>query len=423
MTSPSVWRAVTLVSVLTLWTHSSVAVELEDFAGGVSNTRVTSNPASVGLIDRLHLQYNWTSYQSGNVLPAFLDRGKVFGQDADPFVVSSDNDTAPLVELAEQVESIEYSRGRVAGFTTTFVLPFDFASFGASVTFQHERYENGRYLDFEDNRISTDREGPEAEEINTGSLAFLVGVPFQQFTVGAKLTRQTIVHSVVDLDPSFFAATDNLTLTTDLLNAFKISGNTTYNIPEYGISIPNLFNFFDIGVVYRPKVTGVMRLDLDSAALGLTFDDFEFEDPQMLLLGVGYTLELGNSGLQFLGDTGSIGASDNTALGGPATGGSINGGLIRYALPPYIDISYGSQTRQFFTFRMQTETIGVQFPFLEGFNLKFGLQTLRIFDEDDKALVSVTYGKFSFNLQFGDAARRALIVPPKTKRIRFIDRL
>lgn len=347
---------------------------MEDFVGGVSTARITTNPASVGLINRFHLQYDGAQYEAPETT------GQTFVSDS------------------------EYEDGVVTQGSIIFAMPVeDWFSVGVKLSGQYDRYDSKSNLVEDISRSST-------EKITRITSGFLIGMPFDLFTIGASFNRHDII---TEKDIKFFNVTG------DNADA-KFDGNAVMDSIDVGIIIPNIWDIIDLGIAYIPAKQGVIEYDIKKGNTKIEATE-DFEEPGQVIYGMGYSYELENSIFQFLGDVGNIAKVEKNFLGEAGEGGNTKGGLIRYALPPLIDISYGVREEELATLTLRTETVSLQLPIYIG-TIKIGTQTIKLSD-DEGTVTEITIPKFSFNVQFGERVGRALEVKPKTKKITFIDRL
>ncbi|MBF0286538.1 MAG: hypothetical protein HQM14_01855 [SAR324 cluster bacterium] len=350
------------------------AADLEDFVGGVSSARITTNPASVGLINSFHIQYDGAQYDAPD------STGQTFVSDS------------------------EYETGVVTQGSLIFAMPIeDWFSVGISFSGQFERYDSEVTLVEEIKRNSK-------EKITRLTSGFLIGMPFDLFTIGASFNRHDIV---TEKEVKFF------NVTTDEADS-KFKGSAVLNSVDYGIIIPNIFDIIDFGVTYIPSKEGIIEYDIKKGSTKIEATE-EFEEPGQVIYGIGYSYDLESSIFQFLGDVGSITQVKKNFLGEAGDGGNTKGGLIRYAYPPLLDISYGIREEELASLTIRTETASLQLPIYIG-TIKIGTQRILLLD-DEGTVADITIPKFSFNVQFGERVGRALELKPKTKKITFIDRL
>ncbi len=409
-----------------LFSSALLAAELEDFVGGVSNTRVTINPATISLIDRFHLQYVLGGNLSGKAtstnkeLSSFVDRFKLNGESA--VVLAPDEETP--------VSGVRYSKAHVGILNLLFVWPLEDFSVGIGIDDQKEIYKEGVFLDFDGNELDekTNDTGSLEETLDWDTINYVGGITLPGFSIGIRYNQSTFTHSISFFNTSALALADDLTRTFDFEGSLDIVGEAKYGFWDYGILIPSLIPKMDIGITYRAPTTATIRFDtekLENLPSGATYKKVTFQEPSLLLFGIGYIFEFEGTALQLLGDYGKYSEVENNPLGESGTDGNRAGGLTRFVWPPLIDLSYGIQEEQLAGFKLQKISTSLQFPLpvLEGYNLKLGTRTFKVTDSGGSTILDVTFTTFSMNIQWGERRGRALEVPPKTKEIRFIDRL
>ncbi|MBF0288779.1 MAG: hypothetical protein HQM14_13255 [SAR324 cluster bacterium] len=403
-----------------------LAAELEDFAGGVSNTRATINPASIGLIDRFHLEYvaggNWYGKESSTnkELSSFASQFELNGADAVP--LAPDGET--------RVSGIRYSKARIGILHFVFVWPLEDFSIGMGIDDYREIYKDADFLDFDGNPLNevNNQTSSLTEKLDWNTWSYMVGMTLPGFSFGVRYNSHNFDHDISAFNAAALVPISDSNSTVDFRGKIDIVGNASYNSLDYGILIPNLIPKMDIGITYRAPTTATIRFDtekLKNLPAGASYKKATFQEPSLLLFGVGYIFEFEGTALQLLGDYGKYSEVENNAAGESGTDGNRAGALTRFVWPPLIDISYGIQEEQLAGFKLQKISASLQFPLpaLEGYNLKLGTQTFKVTDSGGSTVLDVTFTTFSMNIQWGERRGRALEVPPKTKEIRFIDRL
>ena len=122
----------------------SSAAELEDFSGGITNTRVTINPASVALIRRFHLQYNTFSSEESDTTGKLL------------------------------ISAPKYDEGIIQQGRLSTVVPFSFFALGYTVEEQNEKFRNKTTLPTRTTSIINETTNQRTQSITVGvSLPFL----------------------------------------------------------------------------------------------------------------------------------------------------------------------------------------------------------------------------------------------------------
>lgn len=161
----------------------------------------------------------------------------------------------------------------------------------------------------------------------------------------------------------------------------------------------------DIGILYRPEAIGTVKFDQGALTLIsplLQFENFQFTEPALVQVGVGYIFELGSfAALQLLADGGSYSESGTDMDGNSGSNSAPQGGLARLVISPLIDVSYGTQTTKLSGISIERTTTSIQIPFFEGNNLKLGVQQLKI-ENGSQELLNVSIPLISFNIQWGD---------------------
>ncbi|MBF0277843.1 MAG: hypothetical protein HQM13_08635 [SAR324 cluster bacterium] len=344
--------------------------------GGVSSQRVTKNPASVGTINRFHLQYDAYSFD------ALETTGQTFVSDP------------------------EYDKGNLVQGELTFVWPGFFLfnlSIGLSLDAHQEEYKSNN-ID-----LIEGRQRSAVEKFTKVNRGLWVSTPFDFFTAGLRFNQRTIyIDKDVHYSGTFADDVDT-----------NINGIASVSTLDVGVIIPGLWDIFDLGIMYVPPTKGTIKFDYQKSGKSLDATQ-PFEEAGQTIVGIGVAVEYGESAYQYLFETGTTSKVDNNFLGESGEAGTIEGQLIRFAYPPFVDVSYGVRKESLFSLSLQTETISFQFPIAIG-TIKLGQATIKLLDGSD-TVAEVKIPKFSFNIQFG-GPRSALIVKPKTKKIHFIDRL
>ncbi|MBF0279232.1 MAG: hypothetical protein HQM13_15650 [SAR324 cluster bacterium] len=392
----------------------------------MSNTRVTINPATVGLVDRFHFQYGVLGNTDASTKATKTERE--LSTFVDQFTLNREEASVLAPDGLTEVSGIEYEEARLSIFNMLFVWPFDEFSLGVSIDNQRQIYGNGSFLDLNGDPLTgTENETGASESFDYDTFSYLAGIAFKPFSLGIRYNIRTFNHNIKFLNPFALINQTNPLSPANFIGSIDILGTAEYVYLDYGILFPNFLPKLDIGLTYRPSTTGTLKFDqngLKDLPPGAVYKKRNFTEPALMLVGFGYIFELGGTALQLLGDLGSYSETDENAAGESGSNGNRAGGLIRFVWSPLIDISYGVQEETLAGLTYQNISTSLQFPipFIDGYNLKLGTRTIKLTSEGS-TIIDVTFATFSFNLQFGERRGRALEVPPKTKEIRFIDRL
>lgn len=177
------------------------AADLEDFIGGVSNTRITSNPASTGLMDRWHLQYSGISYTGEITSRSFLDVITLDGLPAT--AVAPDGET--------ELSGVHYQKANYTEGKISFVWPFSLFSLGVSTEGKSRSEKDGLYVNRSFQPLDDDTNATDAtESFESSKFGLILGIPLNGWAFGIRYLWNEGSYRVSDLNPALFYQEDDI---------------------------------------------------------------------------------------------------------------------------------------------------------------------------------------------------------------------
>lgn len=387
----------------------------EEFIGNVEPTRIGPNPASTALITRNHVEYGGFAYQATNAYA-----------DSDVAHINDDRGNYTPYAFADST-----GNGNQARFEETFVMQNHAALFGTlgfvvlGLGYQNrlESHQNGTFM--------TDALVPSEDIIKTNIKERIFSQETSSLYFGFSFGG-------VHFGTIYNQHKDQLTMDEIWLNeasnrgVSKSIGLASYTSQEFGLMIPTLFDFIDLGITHRPETKVNMKFDVEVSAydsynntIWLEMTDYEYTKPAFTGFGASLLTGWGdNLGLGFSFDFGKYAKVDKSKFGEIGDAGHLEGKMVRL-LWDWFDVKIGQKSESLYNYTFEKNFISFKIPVSNKHVIRIGGTQFKVTDNIDNTLLDVPYFTASVNVKFGSSASQGICgsVAPKTKTMSIIDKI